>query len=83
MRQSPFDSRKSATMLLLIVNVVAFVVECIRYGGSPQFSTGDYLALSWTGLKHGYLWQLLTFQFLHANIWHLLFNCLAIYMFGR
>jgi membrane associated rhomboid family serine protease len=83
MRQSAFDSRKSATMMLLILNAVAFLAECFRYGSTPHFLPGDYLALSWTGLKQGYVWQLLTFQFLHANIWHLLLNCLAIYMFGR
>jgi membrane associated rhomboid family serine protease len=83
MRQSQFDSRRSATMALLIVNVVAFVLECFRYGGSPHFPNGDYLALSWEGLRHGYVWQLITFQFLHAGIWHLVFNCWAIYMFGR
>jgi membrane associated rhomboid family serine protease len=83
MRQSSFDSRRSAMVILLIANVVAFLVECIHYGGSPRFLPGDYFALSWDGLKHGYVWQVLSFQFLHANIWHVLFNCLAIYMFGR
>ena len=83
MRSSPFGSRRSATLMLLIANALAFLIECIHYGSSPQFFDGDYLALSWAGLKHGYIWQLLTFQFLHANIWHLIFNCLAIYMFGR
>jgi membrane associated rhomboid family serine protease len=83
MRQSSFDSRRSATMMLLIVNVVAFVVECVRYGYPPHFPPGDYLALSWLGLKHGYLWQLLSFQFLHAGLMHLLVNCWAIYVFGR
>jgi len=83
MRRSPFDSRLSATMMLLLANVVAFVSECIRYGYPPHFLFGDYLALSWLGLKHGYIWQLLTFQFLHANVWHLLLNCWVIYVFGR
>lgn len=83
MRQSEFDSRKSATMMLLIANVVAFLLECVRYGGSPHFLPGDHFALSWAGLKSGQIWQLVTFQFLHANIWHLIFNCWAIFMFGR
>jgi membrane associated rhomboid family serine protease len=83
MRQSPFDSRRSATVLLLIANVVAFLFECIRYGTHPQFPPGDYLALSWYGLKHGYVWQLISFQFLHAGLIHLLLNCWAIFMFGR
>src|SRR5215469_9237519 len=83
MRQSQFDSRRSATMLLLIANAVAFLLECLRYGYPPLLREGDLLALSWAGLKHGYVWQLVSFQFMHANLWHLLFNCWAIFVFGR
>jgi membrane associated rhomboid family serine protease len=85
MRQSPFDARRSATMMLLIANVAAFLIECFRYGYPPHFYSGgfDLLALSWAGLKHGYVWQLLTFQFLHANLLHIIVNCWVIYAFGR
>jgi len=31
---------------------------------------------------HGWIWQLLTYCFLHAGLWHLLFNMLALWMFG-
>jgi len=31
--------------------------------------------LSVEGLKNGFVWQLLTFQFMHAGLWHLVFNC--------
>jgi membrane associated rhomboid family serine protease len=83
MRQSEFDSRRSATVMLLIANVAAFLLECLYYGYPPHFRYGDYLALSWEGLKHGYIWQLLSFQFLHAGLFHLLVNCWAIFAFGR
>lgn len=83
MRQSEFDSRRSATMLLLVANVAAFLLECARYGYPPRFLGGDFLALSWYGLKHGYIWELLSFQFLHAGLLHLIFNCWAIFVFGR
>ncbi|HWH68408.1 MAG TPA: rhomboid family intramembrane serine protease [Candidatus Sulfotelmatobacter sp.] len=83
MRQNPFDSRRSATMALIILNVVVFVLECVLYGYPPRFSQHNPLALSTAGLMHGYVWQLLSFQFLHAGLLHLLFNCWALYMFGR
>ena len=83
MRQSQFDSRRSATMLLLIANAVAFLAECVRYHYPPVIRDGDLLALSWEGLRHGYVWQLLTFQFMHAGLLHLLLNCWTIYVFGR
>src|SRR6266550_3955256 len=83
MRQPSFRSRRSATVMLLIINVVAFVVQCIRYGYPPLPLADDYFALSSWGLRHGYVWQLLTFQFMHGGVLHLLLNCWAIYMFGR
>jgi rhomboid family protein len=35
------------------------------------------------GLKSGYVWELLTFQFMHVGWMHILFNSLAIFFFGR
>jgi membrane associated rhomboid family serine protease len=39
--------------------------------------------LSKEGLESGFVWQLLTFQFMHAGLLHLVVNCWAIYVFGR
>jgi rhomboid protease GluP len=86
MRRSPFDAKLSATVVLVLINVVAFIVECAHYGYPPQISSRlhpDYFALSTDGLRQGYVWQLLTFQFMHAGFFHLFFNCWAIYVFGR
>lgn len=80
MRQPEFAPHRSAVVMLLIANVVAFIVECLLYGYPPS---GGNFALSWDGIRHGYVWQLITFQFLHGGVMHLLFNCLAIFMFGR
>jgi membrane associated rhomboid family serine protease len=52
-------------------------------GSPPRFSLNNYFALSVEGLKHGFVWQLLTYQFMHANLWHILVNSWAIYLFGR
>src|SRR5262249_34530431 len=32
---------------------------------------------------HGYFWQLLTFQFMHASPMHLILNCWGLFVFGR
>ena len=82
MRRSPFDSQRSATMWLLIANLAAFLGQLI-VDKTSAFAIEDYLALSLNGLKHGYVWQLLTFQFMHSGWLHLLFNCVTIYFFGR
>jgi len=83
MRRPSFETWRSATMLLVILNVLAFAVQCAKYGYRLNPLPGDYFALSVEGLRRGYLWQLVTFQFMHGGLVHLLLNCLAIFMFGR
>jgi membrane associated rhomboid family serine protease len=81
MRQRPFNSHRSTTVMLLIANVAAFILQTALY----RFSDfqAKYLALSLEGLEHGRIWQLLTYQFMHVSVLHLLFNCWAVYVFGR
>jgi len=84
MRDLPADSRRSLTVTLIILLIVLFVVEAclIFYAQLPLF---DWFALSLDGFKHKYYWQILTFQFMHTVPWpwHVLFNCLGLYFFGR
>ena len=72
------------TTWLIIVLIVAFLIQSLLlfYG---DFALSENLALSVDGLRHGRIWQLLTFQFLHSTPWpwHVLFNCLGLYFFGR
>jgi membrane associated rhomboid family serine protease len=78
-----FRPRWSWTLALLVVNAIVFVVECILCGYPPALSEGNYFALSVEGIKHGYVWQFLTFQFMHAGLLHIFFNSWAIWVFGR
>ncbi len=83
MRRAPFPSRRSATVTLLIVNVVAFLAQKVLDSDFLHYPTDAYFALSLGGLRHGFVWQLLTYQFMHGGVIHLLLNCWAIFMFGR
>lgn len=74
--------RFSLTNLLLIVNVVVFLGQTYVKAKHPAFPMDRYLGLSLDGLRHGYLWQLLSFQCLHGGIFHLLINSWGIYVFG-
>jgi membrane associated rhomboid family serine protease len=86
MRQPAYqEPRISFTVVLLIVNTLAFLAQLLV---SQMFLRGaqieeQYFALSLEGLKSGYVWQLLTFQFMHAGWLHLIFNGVAIFFFGR
>ena len=89
MRAPAFEPRRPMTITLLVVNVIAFVVQTVSYYQFPAASplavppTDAFFALSVNGLKAGYVWQLLTFQFMHGGLLHLLLNCWALYVFGR
>ena len=83
MRRPAFGRAWSATVVVLVMNVVAFIVQNVLYNYFPRGEIDFYLALSVDGLRHGFAWQLLTYQFMHGGLLHLLFNCWAIYVFGR
>lgn len=83
MRDEERSSRFSATVILMIVLTVVFALEHIS---SVYFRGFDFLtlfALQVDGLRQGWLWQLVTFQFLHAGGLHLIFNLLVIWFCGR
>ena len=87
MRESYSGRRWSAAITLLVVNLAIFILFEIhrRQSGLPInfYIANSPFTLSLEGLKHGYLWQLVTFQFMHAGIMHLLLNSIAIFFFGR
>ncbi len=43
----------------------------------------EELGVSVAGLQAGHFWQVFTYQFVHADIWHLLWNCLMLFFAGR
>ena len=76
----------SATLALILVTTTVFVLQNFADSVS-QFAIFQDFALSLDGLRHGRVWQLLTFQFLHlplidGGIFHLLGNLYMIYLFG-
>jgi membrane associated rhomboid family serine protease len=85
MRQPAYhEPRVSFTVALLIVNAVVFIVQLLASNSTPATEIEyNYFALSLAGLEHGFIWQLLTFQFMHSGWMHIIFNSLAIYFFGR
>ena len=76
--------RVSCTVALLIANAVIFIVQQASLYSPGGLEIQDrYFALSVEGLQHYYIWQLLTFQFMHANWLHIIFNSVVIFFFGR
>jgi membrane associated rhomboid family serine protease len=73
---------KTATGILLTVNVVVFVGQWLMENLAKDVPVDHYLGLSIAGLVKGYVWQFLTFQFLHGSLIHLLLNSLGLFTFG-
>jgi len=70
----------------IVIACAAFYVLSILLGlFSVQYyrNLNDYLGLvPALALRHGMLWQLVTYSLLHAGLWHLLMNMLTLWMFG-
>ena len=63
---------------LIKVNVGVFLIFWLLR--SPALY--GLLALSRDGVRHGHLWQPLTYMFLHGGFTHLLFNMFTLYFLG-
>lgn len=64
---------------LVIINIAVFILEILLnntnfillFGLSPRLV-----------VTRGFVWQLITYMFLHGGFWHLLLNMFIIWMFG-
>ncbi|HEV8343183.1 MAG TPA: rhomboid family intramembrane serine protease [Candidatus Binatia bacterium] len=71
-------SMTPAVKALIVVNVIVFVLQAVA-DSSFVILFGLVPYLVWHKL---YIWQIFTYQFLHGGIFHILFNMLALWMFG-
>jgi membrane associated rhomboid family serine protease len=78
------DSRPVWPMafVLMAVTTAAFVVQSL-VESYTRLPVEKVFALSLPGLARGWAWQLLTFQFMHGGLWHLIGNLIGLYFFGR
>ena len=79
--RSPFASfvRGDVVKKIIIINFVVFFLEIILqntgfielFGLSPR-----------DVITKGYVWQIVTYMFLHGGFWHIILNMFVIWMFG-
>ena len=67
----------SLCLTLIIVNVICYVLQHTVRGFEGA------LALFPQRLQEGNIWELLSYQFLHGGLFHLLINCAMIWFAGR
>jgi len=73
----------NASMYLVLINVLVYIAinyANIRINGLPLIY---WMALIPGCVNMGWVWQFVTYMFVHSSFSHLLFNMLALIMFGQ
>ena len=67
------------TYVLIVINIIFYIVPILI--GENQFvlNTG---CVHGPSIRNGQYYRLLTGIFLHGSIWHIFFNCYALYIIG-
>src|SRR5579863_9650601 len=73
-----------AVKWLVIINAAVYLLLTLLTVISPDLGgvVSLVLALVPRMVMHGGIWQLVSYSFVHAGIFHILFNMLALWMFG-
>lgn len=79
-----FPPFTTAVKWLVISNAAVYLLFTFFHAFAPSFEGGASLVLSLVpyAVVHGWIFQLLTYSFLHAGIWHIVFNMLWLWWFG-
>src|ERR1017187_2439310 len=82
MREKPRRIIWSETTALTVILVLVYAFQCINdvYLHTP---VEHWLALTPMCFEHGWVWQLITFQFLHFSLWHLAGNLIVFWWVGH
>ena len=72
-----------AVKVLVLINVGIFFLQLILGAFyRPALGVFGYLELVPAAVMHGYVYQIITYGFLHEGFLHILFNMLMLWMFG-
>jgi membrane associated rhomboid family serine protease len=66
-----------ASLILVGINALVFAAQYF-----VSYRLTSYLALNVGNVLHGEIWQFVTYMFAHGSPRHLLFNMLALFLFG-
>ena len=74
-----FRNIPTVTKNLLLINIIAFLATLVL---GSQFDLKEFGKLHFFLASDFHLYQLITYQFLHADFAHIFFNMFALWMFG-
>jgi membrane associated rhomboid family serine protease len=75
-----------ATMVLIAINVIVYLIEIVGGPGgpsNPSVSFVNHYGLVGYLVAHGDTYRLLTGGFVHLNLLHILFNMVVLFFLGR
>ncbi len=72
-------SYENYTIWLIGIQLVVYLLLQII----PLQQSLRYGAFSLWGIQQGYIWQFFTYMFMHLDFFHLLFNMLGLFIFGK
>jgi len=89
--KNAFQRHNNGHVQLIIINVIVFAVLGVimvvsEIGGFSDFYTLIHDQFSIPAAVNRFIthpWTIITYAFAHAGVWHILFNMLALYWFGR
>jgi len=73
-----------AVKWLIIVNAAVYLLIELLKAATPDLGGALFYALALIPayVMHGWIFQLVTYSFLHAGVLHILFNMIGLWMFG-
>jgi len=80
-----FPPFTAAVKWLVIANAAVYLALTLLSVFAARLSvylSHDVLALVPLYVLHGWVWQVVTYSFVHEGLFHILFNMLALWMFG-
>lgn len=70
---------------IIVANITIFLIQNLLKLGNAQALWENYLSLSNSAIKSGYIWTFITYSFLHDtnNFFHIFFNMIVIFFAGK
>jgi len=77
-----FQQTTPIVLNLIIINVLVFLAQMVAGGSQDAGAASELFALHHYRSDYFKPYQVVTYMFMHAGIFHLLFNMFALWMFG-
>ncbi len=78
--QNPFSNLTPVVKNLLIINIIFFVAKYLL--GTIGFSMDRWFSAYYPASQLSHPWQIITYMFMHADFWHILFNMMGLIFMG-